>query len=201
MTTSPHDDASHGYESVAERFAATRSTIGASTVRAWARTLPPGSSVLDLGCGSGHPISQALVDAGVAVWGIDASPAMVAAFRRRLPAMHVACESVGSSDLFGRTFEGAVAVGLVFLLGPREQRDLFERVASALGPGGRFLFTAPTQTASWADVLTGRVSSSLGREAYLAALDDAGFDLVAEHDDEGGNHYYDAVKRAPQAKP
>jgi hypothetical protein len=55
----PHDK-SNGYEEVAERFMVSRNPrIGVSTVREWSRALACGSSVLDVGCGHGVPISQA----------------------------------------------------------------------------------------------------------------------------------------------
>ena len=46
----------------------------------------------------------------------------------------------------------------------------------------------------WADLSTGRKSVSLGRDAYLGLVEDAGLTLVAEHDDEGENHYYEAIR-------
>jgi hypothetical protein len=67
-------------------------------------------------------------------------------------------------------------------------------VASALGPGGRFLFTAPPQVCTWDDLTTGRPSRSLGASAYRAELARAGLTVVGEEDDEGENHYYEAVK-------
>jgi SAM-dependent methyltransferase len=83
-------DRSNGYEGVAAAFLAGRggpasAGIGASTVRAWARTLPSGIAVLDLGCGSGIPITQVLVEEGFEVYGVDASPSLAAAFRERFP--------------------------------------------------------------------------------------------------------------------
>lgn len=39
--------------------------------------LPPGSRVLDLGCGSGLPTCKQLVDAGMEVVGVDESPVML----------------------------------------------------------------------------------------------------------------------------
>jgi 2-polyprenyl-3-methyl-5-hydroxy-6-metoxy-1,4-benzoquinol methylase len=59
---------------VATSFVAVRSRIGAATVRSWARSLPPGAAILDLGCGSGVPIAQALLADGFDVHGVDASP-------------------------------------------------------------------------------------------------------------------------------
>jgi 2-polyprenyl-3-methyl-5-hydroxy-6-metoxy-1,4-benzoquinol methylase len=188
------DDRSNGYEAVAsEHIARRHPSIGVSTVRAWARSLS-GTAVLDLGCGHGAPISVALVDEGFAVSGIDASPAMVAAFRHRLPHAPVACEAVEVSPFFGRTFDGILAWGLVFLLPAESQRALLGRITSALNPDGSFLFTSPAQTCTWADALTGRQSVSLGSEIYGAVLSNAGLVVVREYLDEGGNHYYEAVK-------
>jgi SAM-dependent methyltransferase len=87
-------DRSNGYEAVSEEFLArcgsgsTRSiAIGVEEVRRWARTLPRGSSVVDLGCGPGFPNTVVLVEEGLHVFGVDAAPSFVAAFQRNLP-MH-----------------------------------------------------------------------------------------------------------------
>jgi len=59
-------DPSHGYEGIAAEFLAGRGRapvtgVGARQVREWARALPPGAAVVDLGCGSGLPITRELV--------------------------------------------------------------------------------------------------------------------------------------------
>jgi len=141
------------------------------------------------------PISIALVDDGFAVFGIDASPAMVAAFRHRLPQAPVACEPVEDSPFFARTFDGILAWGLMFLLPAESQRALIARSASVLNPGGSFLFASPARPSTWADALTGRRSVSLGAEVYRAVLSSAGMVVVSEYLDEGGNYYYEAAKR------
>lgn len=189
-------DRSNGWEAVARRFIAERTRIGAETVRSWSRGLPAGASVLDLGCGAGVPVAETLIAQGCRVCGIDAAPSLVEAFRRRFPETPVACEAVEESEFFGRTYDGIVAIGLMFLLSPEVQRTVLRRVASALNPRGRFLFTAPTQVVTWADLLTGRPSVSLGDAAYRQALSDAGLEIVGEFVDEGQNHYYDAARRA-----
>jgi 2-polyprenyl-3-methyl-5-hydroxy-6-metoxy-1,4-benzoquinol methylase len=188
-------DSSGGYDALAHEFILRRDpTIGVATVRQWARALPPGGTVLDLGCGHGVPISQALVQDGFVVYGVDASPAMVAAFHKRFPQAHVACEAVEDSGFFGRTFDAVVAWGLLFLLAADAQVALLHRVASVLLPGGRFLFTSPEQACTWTDMLTGRQSISLGNEGYQTILAAAGLELLAEYADEGENYYYDARK-------
>lgn len=194
-TKDPVSDASNGYEALAKEFIARRnSTIGVATVRAWARALPPHVPILDLGCGHGVPISRALIEDGFVIYGVDASASMTAAFCERFPQAHVACAAVEDSDFFGRTFDGVIAWGLLFLLSADAQLTLIQRIGSALSPGGRFLFTAPEQPCTWIDRLTSRQSLSLGTAAYSAAVSDAGLILVAEYQDEGDNHYYDALK-------
>jgi hypothetical protein len=120
---------------------------------------------------------------------------MTAAFRERFPQAHVACEAVEDSRFFGRTFDAVISWGLMFLLPRETQLTLIQRVATALKPGGRLLFTSPAQVCTWSDLLTGRLSLSLGADGYRTALQTAGFALIGEHDDEGDNHYYDAIKR------
>lgn len=190
------DDPSNGYEAVASEFVRrrARSDIGVTTVRTWARALPSGTSILDLACGHGVPIAMTLMNDGFVIHGVDASPTLTAAFRRRFPHAQVACEAVEDSRFFGRTFDGIVAVGLMFLLSAEVQQHVIRKVALALNPGGRFLFTSPVQTCTWTDVLTGRQSLSLGVEEYKAALSAAGLIPGAEYVDEGNNHYYDACK-------
>jgi ubiquinone/menaquinone biosynthesis C-methylase UbiE len=82
-------DESNGYESIAEIYINSRGRavngIGSSTVRAWARTFNKGSIVLDLGCGTGIPVTKILLDAGLNAYAVDASLKMVEDFRRNFP--------------------------------------------------------------------------------------------------------------------
>lgn len=195
MKQDDYADPSNGYEAVASEFMRVRNpSIGVATVRTWARSLPRGASILDLGCGDGVPIGAALMSAGFRLYGVDASATLTAAFRQRFPHGEVVCEPVEDSRFFGRTFDAVIAVGLMFLLSAEAQRNLIRNVAMALSPGGRFLFTAPVPVGTWDDALTGRESVSLGAGEYKAALADAGLTLVGEHTDEGDAHYYDTRK-------
>lgn len=195
----PHriDDGANGYELGADEFMArrTRSRIGIPEVRDWAKALPPGAAVLDLGCGHGVPISQVLVEEGCSVWGIDASPTLVSAFRTRFPALEVERARVEDSPFFSRKFDGVIAWGVIFLLEPGTQTLVFEKISRALEPSGPLLFTAPEHVCEWVDVLTQRRSISLGAQAYAQILDGVGMDLVEQYQDEGENHYYLAEKR------
>ncbi|WP_433693169.1 class I SAM-dependent DNA methyltransferase [Herbaspirillum seropedicae] len=186
-------DNAKAWEAAAAGFAAARSNIGSEIVRQWASVFGPGSEVVDIGCGSGVPISQVLIDAGLTVFGIDASPTLLAMFADRFPQARAVCETIQESTLFGRKFDGAVAVGLLFLLSESDQRRMIEKVGQALRPGGRFLFSAPAIRCEWRDIQTGQLSLSLGEAEYRRLLNAAGMHLGDGYVDAGGNHYFDAV--------
>lgn len=188
-------DQSAGWEAVADQFVAVRSQVGAELVRSWAKArLPRSAAILDIGCGSGVPITQSLVNDGFSVWGVDASPSLISVYRLNFPDMPAVCEPAQDSSFFGRNFVGAVSIGLIFLLGDGDQRKLLTNVANVLEPGGRFLFSAPREVCGWNDTLTGRASMSLGADAYAAHLISVGLRLNDCRSDEGGNNYYEAIK-------
>jgi 2-polyprenyl-3-methyl-5-hydroxy-6-metoxy-1,4-benzoquinol methylase len=187
-------DRANGYEEYADTFMRARNArIGLSVVRAWARGFQPGAPVLELGCGDGV-ISEVLVEAGLALYAVDASPTLLGAFRERFPAVETECAAAEESAFFHRTFDGVIAVGLMFLLPEDAQRIVLAKVANVLRPGGRFMFTAPCQMCAWVDVLTGRESRSLGAERYEAALRGLGLEVAPGSFDEGENYYFFAVK-------
>jgi SAM-dependent methyltransferase len=195
-------DRSSGYEAVSGEFLAhrgkrtTRLTgIGVKQVQKWARALRRGSSVLDLGCGPGYPITTILSEEGLHVFGIDAAPSFVAAFQRNLPGIPVLCEAVEESTLFDRTFDAVLAWGLMFLLTAEQQHHLIQRYADILESRGRLLFTSPAEPVVWNDAMTGLESVSLGAEQYKKLLGAVGISVAAEYEDEGDNHYFDGFKQ------
>jgi hypothetical protein len=120
---------------------------------------------------------------------------MVAAFRERFPSVPIEQNTVEASKFFDRTFDGVLAWGLLFLLKPAAQALVIEKIAGALNPRGRFLFTAPKEPLEWLDAMTGRPSQSLGAKTYERLLRDAGLTWVTNALDEGENDYYFAERR------
>ena len=194
-------DRSSGYEAASVEFIARRgnsrtrsAAIGVKEVRKWAKTLPRSGSVIDLGCGPGFPITAVLVEEGLHVFGVDAAPSFVAAFKRNLPGTSIVCEAVQESRFFDRTFDAVLAIGLMFLLKSEDQLHLIQRFAEILVPGGRLLFTATARPAIWNDAMTGVESISLGAEQYRQLLRAAGLLVEKEYEDGGENHYFDAFR-------
>ena len=175
-------DRSNGYEGVAADFLAGRAGpqspgIGAATVRERARQLTPGATVLDLGCGSGVPITSVLVEAGLAVYALDSAPSLVAAFKRRFPDTPVVCEAA-KTRRFLSPVRSDSELGVMFLSSPPAQHALIRRIGGALNFGGRLLFTSPGEAVSWNDAMTGRESRSLGAVEYRRLLSAAGLAVV-----------------------
>jgi SAM-dependent methyltransferase len=189
-------DSAEAYEARAQEFLQGRdaSMIGTLIVDRWARALRRGAAVIELACGGGYPITRVLSAAGLQLWAVDSSPTLVAAFRSRFPAVPVQCARVQESDFFARTYEGAVAIGLIFLLPAPEQVALIAKLSGILVPGGRFLFMAPLEKGTWSDMNTGIECRSLGRASYEKHLQESGLRVLATYTDRGENNYYDAER-------
>lgn len=191
-------DKSNGYEGIASHFLKGRGKaidgIGKSAVRRWSLTLQPGSVILDIGCGTGIPVSKVLMDAGMVVYGIDASPTLANAFHENFPDLPIACEAAEESAFFDRKFDGIISVGLMFLLSEENQIALINKASTALKSGGKFLFTSTHSAHTWIDIMTGQPSISLGAEKYRELTGASGLSIIDEFKDEGGNYYFDSVK-------
>lgn len=187
-------DAPEAYEANAQKYLSAReqSNTGSKEVANWCGTLRENATIIDLACGGGYPITSALKRSGLRIWAVDSSPTLVKVFQSRFPQIPVQCTKVQDFDFFNLKFDAAIAIGLVFLLSEADQIDLIATVSKKLDPGGRFLFTAPIQIATWDDVCTGNLSHSLGKERYEEILNTAGFCNVSCFTDSRQNNYFDA---------
>src|SRR5215467_7908022 len=91
---------------------------------AFARNLVPGSCVLDLGCGGGEPVARFLVDQGMRVTGVDASPEMITLARHRFPEQEWIVADMRQLAL-DRRFDGILAWDSYFHLAHEAQRAMF----------------------------------------------------------------------------
>lgn len=153
--------------------------------------VPPGGTVLDVGCGMGEPIARHLLERGRTVVGVDASHAMIELCRTRFPDSEWRVADMRALDL-GRRFDGVIAWDSFFHLGMDAQRHTLPRLASHAKPGAPLLFTSgPAEgeaIAEWCDEPL--FHASLDAAEYERILATNGF-RVADHvaDDPGcGGH-------------
>jgi SAM-dependent methyltransferase len=79
------------YDLIADWYATERgaNVVGVAEALAVAATLPVRSRILDVGWGNGVPVTEALVNAGHRMVGLDSSARMLARFQTNLPGTSV----------------------------------------------------------------------------------------------------------------
>ena len=141
--------------------------------------LPPGGSVLDLGCGTGRPVAAYLIERGFRVTGVDSSAALIALCRKRLPDAEWLVVDMRRLAL-GRRFDGVLAWHSFFHLHFDDQRAMFPRFSSHAMLGGALMFTSgPAHgeaIGEWQDEPL--YHASLAPAEYRSLLRDNGFEVL-----------------------
>lgn len=96
------------------------------------------SRVADLGCGPGH-ITSHLAGLGVAVFGVDASPAMVETARRSFPGLRFDVGSMAALDIADGTLGGVLSRWSVIHTPPDHLPFILAEFHRVLAPGGHLL--------------------------------------------------------------
>ena len=135
--------------------------------------------VLDLGCGTGRPLAAYLTERGAEVTGVDAVPAMCAAFAAALPRARVVEADMRGLDL-GEVFDAILAWDSVFHLSAEDQRAMFATFAAHAAPGAALMFTSGPEAGTAIGDIAGRplFHESLSPEDYRSCLEEAGFKVL-----------------------
>jgi ubiquinone/menaquinone biosynthesis C-methylase UbiE len=183
------------YDLIADWYATDRGrTIGVAQALAVADTLPAHSRILDVGCGNGVPITEALVNAGHRVVGLDSSSGMLALFRLNLPNTPVVRADARQCPFAAGEFDAAISWGMMFHLTRLDQPAVLESVSRVLKPGAPFLFTAAEIAGSNDAGITGTMNSVTFHyyavPSYRTLIAEHGLVLVDIDDDPGVSTYY-----------
>ncbi|CAM5421095.1 class I SAM-dependent DNA methyltransferase [Streptomyces abikoensis] len=174
------DAIGHRYD---EAFPHKEGQLGAG---AWlAAALPPGSRVLDVGCGTGLPTARQLTDAGHRVVGVDLSPGMLELARDNVPKaeFHLADLADLRDGRLG-VFDGAAAFFSLLMLPRAEIPHALRMLHGLLRPGGLLaLSMVEADVDDYAIPFLGntiRVSGYL-RDELRQVVREAGFDVAGEN--------------------
>jgi SAM-dependent methyltransferase len=169
------------YEETAAEFdlARSRDLFEKPWLDRFAALLPPGGSILDIGCGMAEPIAGYLIGLGFRVTGFDSAPSMIALCRERFPEGEWIVGDMRALDL-GRRFDGVIAWHSSFHLAAADQRALFPRLADHVRPGGHLMFTSGEEAG---ERIGERMNeplyhASLAPEEYRALLESNGFTVL-----------------------
>ena len=102
--------------------------------------LPPGSRVLDLGCGTGNPVAKHIVQKSFYVVGVDQSKKMLEIAKREVPEaelIHADMVEIRLSDKFA----AAVAWDSIFHVERKHHSAIYRQLAGSLEIGGRLLLS------------------------------------------------------------
>jgi len=187
------------YDLIADWYSSDRGrTVGVDEALAIAAMLRAGSRILDLGCGNGVPITEALVKADHRVVGLDSSTEMLAHFRVNLPGRSVVRGDARRCPFSNGCFDAAISWGMLFHLPRSEQATVFASVSRVLKPGAPFLFTAAEIVDADDGGITGTMNGVRFRyyavPSYQTLVEEYGFVLVDVHDDPGVSTYFLARK-------
>jgi SAM-dependent methyltransferase len=163
--------------------------------RAWLEKfvalLPVGGTILDIGCGTAEPMARFLIDAGYRLTGVDSSPNMIEACRRRFPLRDWLVMDMRNLSLPDR-FDGLVAWDSFFHLTPDDQRNMFAIFDVHAAPHAALMFTSGPRHGEAIGTFQGEplYHGSLDPDEYRRLLQANGFEIVAHvaEDPECGAH-------------
>lgn len=142
--------------------------------------LPKDATVLDLGCGSGDPIARYVVERGLHVTGVDASPTLISLCRSRMPDQEWIVADMRSVSL-GRSFDGLLGWDSFFHLEPDDQRRMFAVFAAHASNSAVLMFNTGPAYGEAIGTYRGDplYHASLDAVEYRALLARFGFEVTA----------------------
>ncbi|MFF1916104.1 class I SAM-dependent methyltransferase [Streptomyces sp. NPDC058239] len=145
--------------------------------------IAPHSRVLDVGCGTGRPTAQTLVDAGHDVLGVDVSPVMVDLAARQVPGASFECADIRELPLEEGSFDAVCVYFSLLQMSRDEQSRLLGKLGRLLVPGGHLVVaTVPLDVEDVSVVFMGQKvqATSFGADEFTELVTGAGFTVLWE---------------------
>jgi cyclopropane fatty-acyl-phospholipid synthase-like methyltransferase len=182
-----------GYNACADAYEAARRDILHPEIKWLKNHLPNRAKVLDIGCGSGLPVTRELAKR-FEVTGVDISAEQVRRARENVRHATFFHSDIMAIDFPAASFDAVVAMYAVFHLPRAEHGRLFNNMRRWLKPGGILLATLAREAQ---DAYTEydffgvqMYWSNYGMREYQALLAEAGFSLIKTSE---SGHGYDAT--------
>lgn len=147
----------------------------------FAKRLPPNCRVLDVGCGTGYPISAYLAEQGFHVTGIDISENMIEKAKR----LHLPHAKFYVHDVLNfhpsEPYDAVIAFDSIWHIPHDQQANIYKVVSSLLNRGGYFLFTHGACDGETTGTMFGQsfYYSSLDTQTVQRLLAQQGFSILS----------------------
>lgn len=141
--------------------------------------IPVHSTLLDLGCGSGKPIADYLIQHNHKITGVDSSDVMIAMAQKNFPKQTWVQADMRTVEL-DQKFNAILAWDSFFHLTPDDQRQMFAQFAQFSVANTALMFTSgPTVGEAMGDMFGDALyHASLSQDEYRVLLKQYGFNVV-----------------------
>lgn len=171
-----------GYDGVAEEYAQLESGEPWPRMRWLSKLLEQleaGSSILDLGCGSGDPTDSVIAE-NHQVTGVDVSGVQIKLARQNIPSGVFIHEDVTRVDFLPASFDAVVSFYTLEHIPREKHSELFKRISRWLRQEGLLLISTEASEvdgiAEWLG--TPMFFSSYGPDAVIDMVKEAGFEIL-----------------------
>jgi SAM-dependent methyltransferase len=180
------------YDKVGSTYDTMRSNVGVKDILHEVNVLGNDIKVLDLGCGTGHPIAKAVSPIVKEYCGIDNSQPMLDAYIKNI--QNADCKLLDMPDVnqIQGKWDFIFSWGAICHLPIEFQKKTMAAVSRLLKPEGRFLFTGGKE----AGECTGNVGKytvyhySMGRSAYMEFFMEQNMEFIEALFSEGDFYVY-----------
>lgn len=172
----------------------------AATVRTWIHGFSPDADVLQIGFDGGD-IPQLILDAGLRLHLVEASPMRLRIFRQIFAEVPSACSETTDCTLFSRTFDGVLFCASARTMPPAMGVAQLAGVERLLHAGGRLLLIIPPENQTVIDLRSGPMATRSAKDAYEKTLCNLGLHILPHLLDQSGNQYVCAVKHVQPGVP
>jgi 2-polyprenyl-3-methyl-5-hydroxy-6-metoxy-1,4-benzoquinol methylase len=190
------DEVRRGYDAAAARYAQWRDQFkNRPHLDRFIDLLSSPATILDVGCGSGRPIDNYLVEHGYDVTGIDVSPKQIAMAKRAVPSARFEVSNLLDLKPGDYDVDGIVSFYAIIHI-PRERHgQILKTLASFLRPAGLLLITMGASEWEGREDFHGveMFWSHYGPEVNLELVENAGFDVVLDEIDEGAHERHQVL--------
>ena len=173
-----------GYDDVAQKyleFVLRKPTHRLEWTNKLITTIPPDSSILELGCGAGLPVTKYLLERGFTVTANDISQTQIDIAQREAPGANYIVGDMADLNFMHSTFNGVVMFFSLFHLPLEEQQDVLYKVHLWLRPRGYLVMSIgagrePNERGDW----MGRSMfwANAGTEGTMKMIEEAGLEIV-----------------------